>query len=1333
MSVHSSVGETRPSYADEDHARLGDELARLYEARDADPGQAAEVAAEIAALRARLRRGPRLLAGEFLGDGRYRLLHVLQRAGADGFWKAWDRVSEQLVEVRVFHGAWVSDEVAIRQFLERGHRLTALDHPHIGRVLEVGRSEEGFVFMVTRLLEGVTLDEPGALHRDGALHPLDAVQLLVEVGRALQAAHDAGVVHGDLRPDHVLVSPAGHAWVTGFTVTPGLERPPAAGSLYQAPESADRATAPGPQGDVYALGMTVMFVLNGGELPFWVLRDPQRLLGSLPVGEGVREVLGRAIDWDLDARFDDVTALLEALLADLQLVEALAERAQARGRPGEAARHYEELLALQPHREVELRRLLGEQYTAAGQDGPAFDHLAAALAVSPRAAELFGPLREIAARTDGWPQLTEALARHLEARDDANRSAMRVELATLLEHQRGDLPGAGEAWAAVYEDHRTPAQAEQALRALRAIAEELQDWSSYVQYSEPLLDYVTDDERAGIEYSIGLAYLEHLDREELGLQYIDRAESHGWTEVELTTRLQQVRAQMGQWQRVIQLMMHQAESQDIAQASPTLMRAGIIANAVHLEEEAFAVYHALLQRAPRHVVALRHLARMHHRAHEYENATVYYERLWETYRGKLSEEPEASERAADCLAYAQLLLRDGRPREATERLDEAMRVAPDHVPTLELAGPLFLGLGELKKAGSVYERLLALFKSVERSPQKIAACLGMGELCWLQGRVTAAMGWYNRAIELDPFSVAGWWGLSKVALTARAGHPGTERAPWIRAMPKRFAPEEALARLLAGLLSPRSMRTWLQSSVMGATLTEGGALPVRLACGVVDVMQRNEVVSPELFERLQAACPDWAEPISAVRDLFFGDAAPGFSVAQTYPWSSRLIEQDFDATEVRSVLPPQRPEVPVAQAELGAPTSWEVLLADAQPPPPAPFVAPEELEARKRAQLAGPVVSLGQAGLLWGALDRTSAALSIGAADDRDVAIPEDEAVQPEHAVLRRVGREVYVEPAPGAPTAVNGVGVEGPWRLRAGDALTVGETTLEVALHESEDTLPAERREPPRVARAADVAELQALLETGEEGGEGAERPPPVAVEQEVDLSAPPPPAADPGPEAEAEAGGEIDPFGDGPATEPMAERSQELAVVAADEELSLAGPPRLDAALGSRPAQPPEWLQDALEAPEEHRADDLLPVDDDLEHEATESGSPTPSPPPLPTGSEAPPPLPSASASAHGLASGVWAYVEFMSGPRRGETVAIGDQLTVGQAEGSGVSVPNDARLSPTHCVVERTADGFRLRDAGSATGTVVNGKRIEQLMLRGGETIMVGRTVLRFRQED
>ena len=1380
-----SAAPGRPAYPDEALAALGEELAGLYAAREQDPASAESLASKIADVRRQMRKGPRLLPGEFVADGRYRLMERLARRGVDGFWKAWDSEQQQFVQVRVFYGDWIANPAAIAQFEARGGALTDLDHPGIGNVLDAGRTDDGFVFLATRLVDGE------ALETAANLDPIDALQAIVEVARALQAAHERGIVHGDLGPSNVFLGADGTVQVTGFSVAPtdGGDM----GSLFRAPEMAERGATPEVAGDVYALGMLAMRALNNGELPFWVLRDPGRLVQSLDVPETVRGVLGRAIEWDLGVRYGQVELFLQELLSDPGTVEALIERVRSRGRHSEAVAYDEALLALQPDRAVELRTRLATSYLEIGAHDAAMDHLLEAMKSAPDVAPMFGPLRSIAERNDRWAELAAALEERAPGRDEANRVAIRTELARILQHELDEPKGAQDAWAQVFEEHRTPQSAVTALRALAELGRG-RDWATFVQYSESLLSYVPDQERAQIEYAIGRAYIEHLGREELGLEYIDRAEAHGWTEVDLSSRLQQIRAQMGQWQRVVQLMMLQAQSQEIAQASPTLMRAGIIATSVHLEEEAFAVYHALLERAPRHVVALRHLARMHQRAHEPHLALQYYERLWDAYQGKDADEPEASERAADCGAYARLLMRQERPEDAAMRLEEAMRLAPNHVPTLQIAGPLYVDLGELQKAGKVYEQMLSLFKSVELSSQKISACLGMGDIAWLQGRLTAAMGWYNRAIELDPFSCLAWWGLGKVALASRGGHPGADRAPWIGNMPKRFPPEEALARLFAGILSPRSLRAWLNQSPMGQALVAGGAAPMRLACGAVDVMVRNEVVSPDLFDRLEAACPEWKGPIQLVQEMWLGNGAATFPVAQSYTWSSRLVEDDFDATVVRSTLP----LTSVAHADppneaLRAASAWELLLADAQPPPPAPFVPPEEIEARKRAMLPGPVVALGQGTVLWGAMERDRAELTIGTADGCDVRIPEDDAVHENHAVVWRIGDHVYVRSADGAEISVNDLPHD-RWRLRMGDVLTVGSTRLDVTLHQGEHTLPAEIRTPPDVARPEEVAALEALLEQEAASTDAPPAPPPLpappppppvptvtplhddsedaeVVQTSIDRSEreeplpsvfngtapdvdhpdedsagevftseaiggpppadalPPPAFSDPGVEPHQASIEPVEPPDRGGPVQPFFSDFPDSEEGPAPE---IARDPAPTPLPSGPPSDPPAWLREALgqEDTLTEDPDDSLSLSGD--EPATVVG-PALDETETPTVTTAPDRVdtPEIAEPLGDLFVGK-AWLEYMSGPERGQAVAVGPHLSVGQSHECGMSVPTDSRMSATHCMVQRTSTGFVLRDSGSATGTVVNGQRIDELELQGGETIMVGRTVLRFRME-
>src|SRR5262249_27448426 len=122
-----SVPRVSPEYADAESKELGEKLALLYAQRDEAPS--VQLADEIVRIKSRMRKGPRLHAGEFLQDGRYRLLARTHRGSGDEYWKVWDRASHELALVRVFHGGWVTDPKKVDAFLSRGDQLERLVHP----------------------------------------------------------------------------------------------------------------------------------------------------------------------------------------------------------------------------------------------------------------------------------------------------------------------------------------------------------------------------------------------------------------------------------------------------------------------------------------------------------------------------------------------------------------------------------------------------------------------------------------------------------------------------------------------------------------------------------------------------------------------------------------------------------------------------------------------------------------------------------------------------------------------------------------------------------------------------------------------------------------------------------------------------------------------------------------------------------------------------------------------------------------------------------------------------------------------------------------------------
>jgi tetratricopeptide (TPR) repeat protein len=157
-----------------------------------------------------------------------------------------------------------------RRFAREVKALSALDHPHVVRVLDTGQ-DRGRPYLVMELIEGQTLEE--RLVRDGPL-PIDiALDMARKLARAVTHAHARGMLHRDLKPDNVLLDARGQPYLADFGLTRALSgdetRLTETGALmgtpgYWAPEQvAPRLGSPGPGTDIYGLGAILYASLTG--------------------------------------------------------------------------------------------------------------------------------------------------------------------------------------------------------------------------------------------------------------------------------------------------------------------------------------------------------------------------------------------------------------------------------------------------------------------------------------------------------------------------------------------------------------------------------------------------------------------------------------------------------------------------------------------------------------------------------------------------------------------------------------------------------------------------------------------------------------------------------------------------------------------------------------------------------------------------------------------------------------------------------------------------------------------------------------------------------------
>ncbi|MEN8183647.1 MAG: protein kinase, partial [Myxococcota bacterium] len=286
-----------------------------------------EVNAEILELRREQRHGPTLHADEYLGEGRFRLIEVIGQGGFATVWKAYDKKAGRTVAIKVLHGQ-LARVASRRERLFRGaKKMAELQHPHVVRVLVPEGEEQGFYYYVMEYVAGGDLYQ--AVTKNG-LAVERALAMVESIAGALEAAHEAGLVHRDVKPQNILLRESGAVALTDFDLvqaqdTTGGTRTGAMGTvLYSAPEQNEDASRVDHRADIYSLGMTAVFCIHGKKLPQRAMFQRDAFLAGLGCEEALRGVLRRAVELQAEDRFERMSDFRTELAA-ARRVEASAE------------------------------------------------------------------------------------------------------------------------------------------------------------------------------------------------------------------------------------------------------------------------------------------------------------------------------------------------------------------------------------------------------------------------------------------------------------------------------------------------------------------------------------------------------------------------------------------------------------------------------------------------------------------------------------------------------------------------------------------------------------------------------------------------------------------------------------------------------------------------------------------------------------------------------------------------------------------------------------------------------------------------------------------------
>ncbi|WP_309110039.1 serine/threonine-protein kinase [Saccharothrix sp.] len=212
-----------------------------------------------------------LTSGQLLAE-RYRLSRRIAVGGMGEVWEAADTRLDRKVAVKVLKAELSGDSEFLNRFRIEARTTASLNHPGIAAVHDYGETAsipdgpEDTAYLVMELVEGEPLAAIIARGRLGADRTLD---LLEQAGNALQAAHERGLVHRDVKPGNILVTPAGKVKITDFGIAKAADAAPVTHTgmvmgtaHYIAPEQA-LGHAAEPASDVYALGVCGYECLTG--------------------------------------------------------------------------------------------------------------------------------------------------------------------------------------------------------------------------------------------------------------------------------------------------------------------------------------------------------------------------------------------------------------------------------------------------------------------------------------------------------------------------------------------------------------------------------------------------------------------------------------------------------------------------------------------------------------------------------------------------------------------------------------------------------------------------------------------------------------------------------------------------------------------------------------------------------------------------------------------------------------------------------------------------------------------------------------------------------------
>ena len=256
---------------------------------------------------------------------RYEIIGKIGAGGMSDVYKAKDTTLGRYVAIKVLKSEFSEDVNFVTKFRTEASSAAGLEHPNIVNIYDVG-SENEFHYIVMEYVEGITLKT--YIEKKGQLSFKEAVSIAIQVGRGIEAAHNKGIIHRDIKPQNIIISTEGKVKVTDFgiakAVTSNTINSDVMGSVhYTSPEQARNGYVDG-KSDIYSLGI-VMYEMVTGRVPFngdttvavaiqhlqEEMESPKTYAPDLPIS--MEKIILKCTQKNPDRRYESITALLSDL------------------------------------------------------------------------------------------------------------------------------------------------------------------------------------------------------------------------------------------------------------------------------------------------------------------------------------------------------------------------------------------------------------------------------------------------------------------------------------------------------------------------------------------------------------------------------------------------------------------------------------------------------------------------------------------------------------------------------------------------------------------------------------------------------------------------------------------------------------------------------------------------------------------------------------------------------------------------------------------------------------------------------------------------------------